>query len=95
MKHGRGLAWQADVFSYGCIMYEVMCGTIVSQLVVGPTGDELAATVYSAKVGLSGTMLPPCACLCARLHSWSWNWMALMLSCYTQQLPCMALLPRR
>ena len=53
---------QADVFSFGCIMYEIMCGTIVSQLVVGPTGDDLAATVYSAKVLASLPHIPLSRC---------------------------------
>ena len=30
-------------------MYEVLCGCITSQLVVGPTGNMRAAEVYAAK----------------------------------------------
>ena len=40
---------QADIFSFGVLMYEVLCGCITSQLVVGPTGNMRAAEVYAAK----------------------------------------------
>ena len=40
---------QADIFSFGVLMYELLCGCITSQLVVGPTGNMRAAEVYAAK----------------------------------------------
>lgn len=40
---------QADIFSFGVLMYEVLCGTITSQIVVSPTGNARAAEVYAAK----------------------------------------------
>ena len=45
---------QADIFSYGVLMYEVLTGTITSQIVVGPTGNARAAEVYAAKASDSG-----------------------------------------
>ena len=34
-------------------MYELLCGCITSQLVVGPTGNMRAAEVYAAKASSS------------------------------------------
>ena len=49
---------QADIFSFGVLMYEVLTGTITSQIVVGPTGNARAAEVYAAKASAPG--LPGC-----------------------------------
>ena len=49
---------QADIFSFGVLMYEVLTGTITSQIVVGPTGNARAAEVYAAKA--SALELPGC-----------------------------------
>ncbi len=46
------LSVQADVFSFGVILYELFVGAITSQLVVGPTGNMKAAEIYAAKVCL-------------------------------------------
>ena len=40
---------QADIFSFGCLMYELLTGAITSQVVVGPTGNVRAAEVYAAQ----------------------------------------------
>ena len=53
LLHACKWAWlgaQIDVFSFGVLVYEVMTGTITSQMIVGPTGDHLAAEVYALKV---------------------------------------------
>ena len=50
---------QADIFSFGVLMYEVLTGTITSQIVVGPTGNARAAEVYAAKASAPGS--PGCA----------------------------------
>ena len=42
-------AVQADIFSFGCLMYELLTGAITSQVVVGPTGNVRAAEVYAAQ----------------------------------------------
>jgi hypothetical protein len=44
------LLLQADVFSFGVILYEIFVGEITSQMVVGPTGDAMAAELYASKV---------------------------------------------
>jgi hypothetical protein len=41
---------QADVFSFGVILYELFVGEITSQMIVGPTGNHAAAEIYAAKV---------------------------------------------
>ncbi|KAK9918800.1 hypothetical protein WJX75_007031 [Coccomyxa subellipsoidea] len=41
---------KADVFSFGVILYEIFVGEITSQMVVGPTGDAMAAELYASKV---------------------------------------------
>lgn len=50
---------QADVFSFGVIMYEIFVGAITSQLVVGPTGNTKAAELYAAKVPPSALPFTP------------------------------------
>ena len=54
-------AVQADIFSFGCLMYELLTGAITSQVVVGPTGNVRAAEVYAAQasdVAVSQDSLP-------------------------------------
>jgi hypothetical protein len=41
---------QADVFSFGVILYELFVGEITSQIIMGPTGNPEAAEIYAAKV---------------------------------------------
>ncbi|CAK0785797.1 hypothetical protein CVIRNUC_009008 [Coccomyxa viridis] len=48
--HNEPYNEKADIFSFGVLMYEVLTGTITSQIVVGPTGNARAAEVYAAKV---------------------------------------------
>ncbi|CAK0785798.1 hypothetical protein CVIRNUC_009009 [Coccomyxa viridis] len=48
---------KADIFSFGCLMYELLTGAITSQVVVGPTGNVRAAEVYAAQVA-SGERRP-------------------------------------
>ena len=43
---------QADIFSFGCLMYELLTGAITSQVVVGPTGNVRAAEVYAAQASV-------------------------------------------
>ena len=52
-------AVQADIFSFGVLMYELLCGCITSQLVVGPTGNMRAAEVYAAKACCRPLFLSP------------------------------------
>jgi len=48
-------------------MYEVLCGCITSQIVVGPTGNMRAAEVYAAKASLPSS-LPSQALLISSLQ---------------------------
>ena len=59
------LLLQADVFSFGVILYEIFVGEITSQMVVGPTGDAMAAELYASKVIITS---PPI------LHQVSHQW---------------------
>ncbi len=54
------MCMQADVFSFGCILYEIFVGAITSQLVVGPTGNMQAAELYAAKVAVLPQNAPRC-----------------------------------
>ena len=72
---------QADIFSFGCLMYELLTGAITSQVVVGPTGNVRAAEVYAAQasaVALSAESLSwlfPDAWQCQH-HANALHWVA-------------------
>lgn len=77
MLHRRGVSVvQADIFSFGVLMYEVLCGCITSQLVVGPTGNIRAAEVYAAKASRRQLHIANELSLCT------------LCSCTTTRPPC-------